>query len=61
MDDEKFKRINTSDGKWYFVFEGDDGIMIGVSELFANVAEMEKAIQVIKKSGKTQKIFMDCI
>jgi uncharacterized protein YegP (UPF0339 family) len=59
LDDKHFQRTNTSRGRWYFVFIDDSQEVIGVSELYRNVAAMEKAVSAIKRAGKATKIIFN--
>ena len=58
-DDGNYQRANTSDGKWYFVFKGTDGEIIGVSELYESIAQMEKAVYEVKKTAKVPRILIN--
>ena len=50
-DDNMYERKNSSDGKHFFTLKASGGNIIGKSEMYESIANMEKGIASVKRNG----------
>lgn len=55
-DDKRFKRLESKTGKRYFNLTDDDDEILGTSEMYESVFEMENGIDSVKKNAPRSKL-----
>ncbi|MHC5115324.1 MAG: YegP family protein [Planctomycetota bacterium] len=51
--DERYDRLQSTDGKPYFVLKAANGLAIGTSQMYSSVSAMEHGIDSAKENGPT--------
>lgn len=54
--DERYKRLASSNGKYYFTLNASNGQVIGVSEMYENVSGRDAGIEAVKRNGPTKNV-----
>lgn len=56
LDDSKFDKKSSENGKWYFNLKASNGQIIGKSEMYESESGREKGIESVKKNARDAEV-----